>query len=125
MMSYDYHKFVHPVPAGFTIPEGTQVRRVDSAPREAESFFIMPYDLQVGTSNRTTYYLDYDITRPALPKKTSSVIDNVRVGMDEYPVAVYQGSQVWSAFNNDGDRKGVFSTEIESFGTTPSTKEED
>ena len=124
-MSYDYHKFVHPVPEGRKIPTGTRLRRVyhNSRGEATESFLVSSLELTAGADSE--YYTEYDITRPALPKKTSSVIYNVRVGMDEYPVAVYQGSQVWSAFNNDGDRKGVFSTEIESFGTTPSTKEED
>ena len=118
-MSYDYYKFVHPVPGGFVIPKDTQVRRVDHNSHHTDTFFITLGELEVPSSSTKTYYLDRDIAVPKTPIKINSVIYNVRVGKDVFPVAVHRGSHMWSAFFKHGGRKTIYSPEIESFDTTP------
>ena len=124
MSYYNYDKFVHPVPEGYTIPKGTPTRSVYSAP-PVEMFFTPLHDIPVESDDEAKYYLDYDITRPKLPEEINSVIYNVRVGKNVYPVAVYQGSQIWSAFSDLGVRTTLYTSEIESFDTTPPEEEPD
>lgn len=123
MSYYDYYTFVHPVPAGHVVPKGTPVRRVDSAPHIVEAFLTMLYDAPLHPSDKTKYYLNYDITKPTLPDEINTVIYNVRTGKSVFPVAVYQGHRVWCAFTNLGERKAVYSDQIESYDTTPSKEE--
>lgn len=122
MSYYDYDKFVHPVPAGHVIPKGTPVRSVQYAP-PVETFFTVQYDAPVHNSNVVKYYLDYDITRPELPEVINTVIYNVRVGAIVYPVAVYQGGHVWAVFSDSGKCTTLYTSEIESFDTTPPKEE--
>lgn len=123
MTHYDYNKFTHPVPDGYVIPEYTQVRCVDSAPSRVDTFFVARYDIPVAASNEVKYYLDYDITAMDPPEEVNSVIYNVRVGRNVYPVAVYQGSDLWSAFNVHGGRTNIYTLVIESFDTAPPKEE--
>ena len=117
MTIYNYNEFVHPVPAGYVIPKGTQTRSVMSG---VETFFTVIYDLPVYDSEKVKYYLTYDITRPKLPETINSVIYNVSYLREVFPVAVYQGNQLWSAFSKKGKRSTIYSSEIEFFDTTPS-----
>lgn len=124
-MNYDYHKFVHPVPCGTTLPKGTQVRRMDLSKHFTETFFTTRGDFEVPASHSKTYYLDYDITAQKLPTKLSSVIYNVRTSAGAvFSVAVYQGGHTWSAFIKH-DHTTIFTPEIESFDTTPPEEEAD
>ena len=122
MSYFDYGKFVHLVPAGHTIPKGTQVRSVMSG---VETFFIAQYDLPVYDSEKVKYYLTYDITAPRLPEAINSVIYNVSYLREVFPVAVYQGNQLWSAFSKKGKRSTIYSSEIEFFDTTPPKDEQE
>lgn len=126
MSYFDYGKFVHLVPAGHTIPKGTPTRRADLAPNPPmETFFAMPEDLLVFASKAVKFYLTYDITRPELPEQINSVIYNVNVGGTVYPVAVYQGAGTWSAFSVIGNRRIIYTLDIESFDTTPPKDEQE
>ena len=125
MTYYDHDKFVHLVPTGYTVPEGTQVRSIYTTQHPVETFFTPLHDIPVESDDEAKYYLDYDITRPKLPEEINSVIYNVRVGKNVYPVAVYQGSQIWSAFSDLGVRTTLYTSEIESFDTTPPEEEPD
>lgn len=119
MSYYGHDKFVHPVPTGYTIPAGTPVYCEESAPHPVETFFTLMSDYQVEASSEVKFYLTSDITKPKPPIKINSVIYNVRVGKDVFPVAVHRGSHMWSAFFKHGGRKTIYSPEIESFDTTP------
>lgn len=123
MNYYDYNMFVHPVPCGSIIPKGTKVRWVDQSPYFTESFFTTLGDFEVPYSGMKTYYLTYDITRPKLPQALNSVIYDVRAVGNVYPVAVYQGSRIWSAFSDSGQRTSLYTPEITYFELT-SPKEE-
>lgn len=123
MSYYDHSKFVHPVPGGSIIPKGTQVYCVESAPHRVETFFTTLGDFVAPSSSAKTYYLTYDITKPKLPEEINSVIYNVRAYGAAYPVAVYQGSRIWSAFSDTGERTTLYTPEIESFDTTPPKEE--
>lgn len=125
MSYYNYDKFVHPVSGGRTIPKDTQVRRVDQSRHFTETFFTTLGDFGVPSSSRKTYYLDYDITAPKLPEKINSVIYNVHTLGKEFPVAVYQGSRIWTAFTELGDRASIYTRDIESFDATPSSEEDE
>ena len=120
MTIYDYDKFVHPVPSGHVIPKGTQVQLVNTStnPREV-MFFTTLDDLTVPDWKELTYYLNYDITRPTLPEEIASVIYNVRAVREVFPVAVYQGRNLWCAFSKHGGRLSIYTPEIESFDATP------
>lgn len=122
MTHYNYDKFVHPVPAGHVIPKGTQVRHVDSMSFPTETFFTALSDLPLDSED-TGYYLGYDITKPKLPTTINSVIYNVRAVREVFPVAVYQGSNLWCAFSKHGGRSSIYTPEIESFDTTPPKEE--
>lgn len=111
---YDYGKFVHPVPAGHIIPKGTPTRSVEFAP-PVETFFTPLHDVPVESEDEAKYYLTYDITAPKLPETISSVIYNVHAVGEVFPVAVYQGSRIWSAFSNIGERTSLYTPEIVSF----------
>lgn len=118
MSYYDYDKFVHPVPPGYTIPKGTPVYSEESAPHHVETFFPVQYDYLVGDSDEVKFYLDYDITAPKLPTKINSVIYNVRTtAWYEYPVAVFRGGTVWAAFTEQGKSKLIYTPDIRSFDT--------
>ena len=119
MSYYDHPKFVHPVPAGYTIPAGTPVRLVNTSPHQEETFFVPRADFMAPEPRYGKFFLDYDITRPTLPDEINSVIYNVHSNGGEYPVAVYQGSRIWSAFSELGERTSIYTPEIESFDTTP------
>lgn len=116
-MSYDHATFVHPVPNGYVIPNGTQVLRRDTYVYPRETFFTTTKDLVASPGD--ILYLDYDITKPKLPNKVNSLIYNVHVGASVYPLAVYQGSNIWSAFSEDGGRTSVYTPGIMSFDTPP------
>lgn len=120
-MSYDYDKFVHPVPAGHVIQKGTQVRSVVTSGSE-ESFYTTQYSFRVPGSDTVMYYLDYDITMAELPTKINSVIYDVSAVGNEFPVVVYQGSNIWTAFTKQGERSTLYTPEIESFDTAPGRK---
>lgn len=120
MTIYNYNEFVHPVPAGYVIPKGTPAQRVESSPHPLETFFIAQFDMLVHPSDEVTFYLTYDITAPRLPEAINSVIYNVSYLREVFPVAVYQGNQLWSAFSKKGKRSTIYSSEIEFFDTTPS-----
>ena len=119
MTIYNYNEFVHPVPAGYVIPKGTQTRSVQFAP-PVETFFTPLHDIPVEPEDETKFYLTYDITAPKLPETINSVIYNVSYLREVFPVAVYQGNQLWSAFSKKGKRSTIYSSEIEFFDTTPS-----
>lgn len=124
MTHYDYDKFVHPVPHGYVIPDGTQVQLVNKATTHTEiMFFTTVGDLTVPPWKEMQHYLTYDITAPKLPEEVNSVIYNANVSGTVYPVAVYQGARTWSAFSVIGNRKVIYTLEIESFDTTPPKKE--
>lgn len=123
-MSYDYDKFVHPVPAGYTIPKGTQVRHVGQMPFRTEMFFTVLSDFPIDTEDATEYYLDYDITRPKLPTKIFSVIYNVRAHGRKYPVAV-RLAVYWAAFNDEGTVTALKDRGIESFDLAPPEEDDD
>lgn len=120
-MSYDYHKFVHEVPVGYTIPRKTQVRYVDWQPPYLETFFTTLSDLPVGTMDEKKYYLDYDITKPKLPTKINSMIFNVLVTNREilFPVGFLTVDEVWVLVDAKGTPYYCDAKEIESFDTTP------
>ena len=119
MSYYDYDKFVHPAPPGYTIPAGTQVRLVSTtSPHHEETFFVLRDDYLAHASRYGEYYLDYDFTKPQVPTKINSVIYNVHSDGGVYPVAVYQGSRIWSALSELGERTSIYTPEIESFDTT-------
>lgn len=120
MSFYDYDKFMHLVPEGHTIPKGTPMRSVMSG---VETFFTAKYDFPVYDSNPVKYYLTYDITAPKLPEETNSVIYNANVSGTVYPVAVYQGASTWSAFSVIGNRRIIYTSDIESFDLTPPKEE--
>ena len=108
-MSYDYHMFIHPVPAGTIIPKDTKVRVVDPTPYGVETFFTTQHQYLVRYVGKKTFYLTYDITSSSsVPHKLNSVIYNVHAAGGEYPVAVYQGAHVWSAFSNRGNHTRIF-----------------
>lgn len=118
MSYYEHDKFVHPVPAGFVIPAGTPVYSEESAPHRVETFFIMQFDYQVDDSDEVKFYLTYDITQPKLPTKINSVIYDVRTTAEYgYPVAVFQGGNVWTAFTEPGKSKLIYTPDIRSFDT--------
>lgn len=123
MSYYDHSKFVHPVPGGSIIPKDTQVYCVESAPHRVETFFTTLGDLVAPSSSAKTYYLTYDITAPELPEEINSVIYNVRALGAVLPVAVYQGSRIWSAFSGNGERTSLYTPEIEYFDTAPPKEE--
>lgn len=117
MSYYGYDKFVHQVPAPYVIPKNTPMRRVESSLYPVETFFTLDYDLPVHASEKVKFYLDYDITKPKPPEEVNSVIYNVSYLREVFPVAVYQGNQLWSAFSDSGQRSTIYSSEIESFDT--------
>lgn len=61
-MTYDYDKFVHPAPGGYTVPKDTQLRRVESDRSKLETFFTTLGDFAVPASHLKTYYLDHAVT---------------------------------------------------------------
>lgn len=125
MSYYGYDKFVHRVPAPYVIPAHTPMRRVEAAPNPVETFFTLDYDLPVPALSTVKFYLTYDITVPKPPEeKIASVIYNVIAVGNEFPVAVYQGSRLWSAFSDSGQRTTLYTSEIESFDTSPSRGEQ-
>lgn len=63
-MTYDYDKFVHPLPGGYTVPKDTQLRRVESDRSKLEAFFTTLGDFVVPSSHLKTYYLAYDVETP-------------------------------------------------------------
>lgn len=119
MSYYDYHKFVHLVPEGYTIPKDVGVRGIYTTQRPVETFFTPLHEIPVESDDEAKYYLDYDITRPKLPEEINSVIYNARVGKNVFPVAVYQGDTLWSGFTDLGGCRAIYSSDIESFDTTP------
>lgn len=118
MTIYDYDKFVYPVPEWYVIPKLTQVRSVIS---DMEAFFTTQYDFPASASNAADCYLDHDVTKmkPKPLEEINTVIYNVRTVGGVYPVAVSQGTGVWSAFSNFGGRTTIYTPDIERFDTTP------
>ena len=131
-MTYDYDTFVYPVPEWYVIPKLTQVRSVETTPPvgtsltvqsapPVETFFTAQCDAPVYDSKVVTYYLDHDVTKmkPKPLEEINTVIYNVSTVGGVYPVAVSQGTGVWSAFTPFGGRMTIYTQEIERFDTTP------
>lgn len=133
-MSYDYDKFVHPVPEKYTILKGTQ-GRLESTYKGITDvlFFTALHDIPVLSNpevtpfsgTERTYYLDYDITRVPVPTDPLSVIYNVTVTDQQelFPIGLLSVHGEWALVDKEGNSYYCSDRKIESFVTTPPAEE--